>query len=137
TDYGQLPPEERNILRQVFCNPRVRAAQPDWQGVARFVVAAFRADVARAGNLPQITALIDDLCRRSPEFDALWRDHDVRAHGEGSKVLRHALVGTLSLEYSAFSVDGRPDLGMVVYSPTGPEDAARIRTLLQHPPQRA
>ncbi|MET0290016.1 MAG: helix-turn-helix transcriptional regulator, partial [Pseudoxanthomonas sp.] len=43
TDYGQLPPEERNILRQVFCNPRVRAAQPDWQGVARFVVAAFRA----------------------------------------------------------------------------------------------
>lgn len=137
TDYGQLPPGERNVLRQIFCNPRVRAAQPDWQGVARFVVAAFRADVARAGNLPQVGALIDDLSRRSPEFQALWRDHDVRAHGEGSKVLLHAVAGRLSLEYSAFSVDGRPDLGMVVYSPTRPEDAARIRSLLDRPPQRA
>src|ERR1700757_4040468 len=40
TDYGSLPAEQRNILRLIFLNPRVRAAQPDWEGVARFVVAA-------------------------------------------------------------------------------------------------
>ena len=49
TDYGALPPEQRNILRMMFCDPRVRAAQDDWKSVARFVVGAFRADVARAG----------------------------------------------------------------------------------------
>src|SRR5690242_18987907 len=47
TDYGSLPPERRNILRLMFLDPRVRSAQPDWDGVARFVVAAFRADAAR------------------------------------------------------------------------------------------
>ncbi|MEJ0097919.1 MAG: hypothetical protein WDM84_08345 [Bauldia sp.] len=26
---------QRNILRGIFCNPRVRAAQTDWEGVAR------------------------------------------------------------------------------------------------------
>src|ERR1700739_3508004 len=30
TDYGALAPEQRNILRLVFCDPRVRAAQYDW-----------------------------------------------------------------------------------------------------------
>jgi transcriptional regulator with XRE-family HTH domain len=30
TDYGSLPPEQRNILRFIFLDPRVRAAQYDW-----------------------------------------------------------------------------------------------------------
>lgn len=48
-DYGALPVEQRNVLRMMFCNPRVRDLQVDWESVARFVVATFRADVARAG----------------------------------------------------------------------------------------
>jgi hypothetical protein len=39
TDYGSLAPERRNILRLIFLDPRVRAAQLDWESVARFVVA--------------------------------------------------------------------------------------------------
>ncbi len=49
TDYATLPPEKRNILRMMFCEPYIRARQADWGSVARFVVAAFRTDVARAG----------------------------------------------------------------------------------------
>src|SRR4029079_12598087 len=33
TDYGALPPGQRNILRLIFCDPRVRAAQCDWESV--------------------------------------------------------------------------------------------------------
>src|SRR5690242_3586300 len=31
TDYSKLLPEQRNILRLIFCEPRVRAAQYDWE----------------------------------------------------------------------------------------------------------
>src|SRR6201992_1677022 len=48
TDYGALPPGQRNILRFIFLDPRVRDAQYDWDSVARFVVGAFRADATRA-----------------------------------------------------------------------------------------
>src|SRR5271166_3546490 len=48
-DYGSLPPEQRNILRFIFLDPRARAAQYDWESVARFVLGAFRVDAARAG----------------------------------------------------------------------------------------
>ncbi|MET4390778.1 transcriptional regulator with XRE-family HTH domain [Bradyrhizobium sp. F1.4.3] len=130
TDYAKLPPERRNILRLIFCEPRVRAAQYDWESVARFVVAAFRADAARAGAVSHVAEFVDELCRLSPEFSRLWRDNDVRTYGEGVKHLRHPVLGPISFEYSAFAVDGRPDLGMVVYNPATPADAARIKAVL-------
>jgi transcriptional regulator with XRE-family HTH domain len=130
TDYGKIPPSERNILRQMFLNPRVRAVQTDWQAVARFVVAAFRADVARAGASETVKTLVATLSAQSPEFAAMWRDNDVRSYGEGTKEIRHPVVGTLSLEFSNFGVDGRPDLGMVVYNPATRADVERIRKLV-------
>ena len=130
TDYGALAPEQRNILRLIFCDPRIREAQFDWEGVSRFVVAAFRADAARAGASPRIEALVDELRRLSPDFEALWRDNEVRSYGEGVKRLRHPVLGPIGFEYSAFVIDGRPDLSMVVYNPASTEDAQRIRALL-------
>ena len=130
TDYGTLPADQRNILRLVFCDPRVRAAQHDWNSVARFVVGAFRADAARAGAVSEVSRLVDELCKSSPEFEALWRANDVHAHGEGIKRLRHPVLGPLMLEFSSFAVDGRPDLSMTVYNPATPEDAERIRSAL-------
>jgi transcriptional regulator with XRE-family HTH domain len=130
TDYGALPPGQRNILRIVFGDPRVRAAQGDWERVARFVVGAFRADAARAGAVSEVGQLVDELCRSSPEFAALWRDNDVHVHGEGVKQLRHPILGPIAFEYSAFAVDGRPDLSMVVYNPVTGSDAQRIRSLV-------
>jgi transcriptional regulator with XRE-family HTH domain len=130
TDYGALPPGQRNILRLIFGDPRVRAAQHDWESIARFVVGAFRADAARAGAVSEVGQLVDELCAISAEFEALWRENDVRGHGEGVKHLRHPILGELALEYSAFAVDGRPDLSMIVYNPVARSDAARIRSFI-------
>ncbi len=131
TDYSKLPPGGRNILRLVFLNPRVREAQHDWEGLARFVVGAFRADAARAGAVSEVTQLVDELCRASPEFKALWRENNVLVHGEGVKRLNHPKFGPIELEYSAFAVDGRPDLSMIVYNPVESVLADRIRAMVQ------
>jgi transcriptional regulator with XRE-family HTH domain len=134
TDYGALPPERRNILRMIFCDPRVRAAQFDWESVARFVVRTFRIDAARAGAEAEVAPLVDELCGASPEFAAMWRDNDVQTHGDGVKHLRHPVLGPITVEYSAFAVDGRPDLQMVVYNPATPLDREQIRSLIERTP---
>jgi transcriptional regulator with XRE-family HTH domain len=132
TDYSTLAEGQRNVLRMMFHDSRVRAAQPNWQSVARYVVASFRADVARAGAARNVQSLVDELCVTSPEFAAMWRDNDVQGyHGDGVKVLHHPIAGPLSMEFSAFAVDGRPDLNMVIYNPATAPDADKIRALLK------
>jgi transcriptional regulator with XRE-family HTH domain len=130
TDYSALEPRDRNILRLIFLDPHVRAAQPDWPSVARFVVAAFRADVARSGAAKSIQAFVDELSEQSPEFDALWRAKDVSANEEGSKSIVHPVLGLIKLEYSAFAVHGRPDLSLVVYTPASDEAERRVKSLI-------
>jgi len=130
-DYGSLPPHQRNVLRIIFLDLRARAVQYDWESVARHVVGAFRVDAARAGAAAEVEPLVDELCRLSPEFKAMWRENDVRGPaGETVKHIRHPVLGRLAFEYSAFSVDGRTDLSMVVYNPATAADAERIKSLL-------
>ena len=130
-DYGSLPPDQRNILRYVFLDARARGAQYDWESVARFALGAFRVDAARAGPAAEVESLVEDLCRLSPEFRAMWRENDVSSgHHEAVKHIKHPVLGPLAFEYSAFAVDGRPDLSMVVYNPATPEDGERIKSLL-------
>ena len=75
--------------------------------------------------------MVGELRRLSPEFEVMWRDNDVRTHGEGTEHLRHPIAGLLALEYSAFSVDGRRDLNLVIYNPATPKAVNRIRGLLK------
>lgn len=126
--YGSLPPERRNILRMLFGNPAVQAAQTDWESVARYVVRVFRADSARTGQ--DVTELVKELSELNPVFKKLWQENDVGAHGEGTKQLKHPVVGMLTLEYSAFGIEGRPELSLLVYSPATQSDKDKIRTLL-------
>ena len=133
TDYSKLPREGRNILRLMFGSDHIRARNADWDSIARFVVGAFRADVARAGANNSVAAnkLVAELSRLSPEFEALWQDNDVVAHGEGVKRIHHPDAGLLAMEFSSFAVEGRPELGMIVYNPASSGDADRLRRLLQ------
>src|SRR5262249_34485972 len=128
-----MPPEQRNMLRFIFLDPRARAAHYDWESVARLVLGAFRLDAARAGAAEDVEPLVNELCRRSPEFKAMWRGDDAPGvHREAVKHLRHPVFGRLALEISVFAVDGRTDLSLLVYNPATPKDAERIASLLEH-----
>ncbi len=130
TDYATLAPEQRNVMRLFFQNERLRTTQPNWEHTARFVVATFRAEIARTGTSRRAQGLIEELNHASPEFAAIWRDHDVRTYGEGTKIVQPPHGEPVVFEYSYFAVDGQAGLGMVVYTPSTPEDVRRVNALL-------
>lgn len=130
-DYASLAPEQRNVLKLLFCDPHVRAKMPNWESDVRFAVATFRLETARAGASERSKALVDELSRSSPAFAAIWLDNDVSTYGEGVKKIVHPIAGPLAFDYSAFAVDGRSDLGLVIYTPATPEDAGRVRSLIR------
>lgn len=131
--YRSGPAFERNILRRIFLSETVRAAQPEWPTVARFVVGAFRADAARAAGTAMgegVNALVDELCAASPAFAALWRSHEVVPFGQGDKTLLLPGGRALRLQYSALIVDGRPDLSLVLYNPATASDTGALREMI-------
>jgi hypothetical protein len=124
-------------LRIIFLDPHARAVQYDWESVARHVVGAFRVDAARAGAVAEVGPLVGELCRLSPEFRTMWREHDVGgADGEAVKHIRHPVLGPLAFEYLAFAVDGRTDLSMVVFNPATPADAEKINSQMSSTARR-
>ncbi|HZZ88313.1 MAG TPA: transcriptional regulator, partial [Caulobacteraceae bacterium] len=131
-DYSALPPSQRNVLRIMFLDPRARAAQYDWESVARAIVGAFRVDAARAGAAADVEPLVEELSRLSPDFARMWRENGVSgSHGDAIKQIRHPILGPFAFEYSTFAVDARPDLSLIVYNPATPEDAARLKSLIE------
>ncbi len=130
-DFAALAPRERNIMRLMFLDTAFRASMPEWDRDARGAVAAFRLLVSRTGGSAAVTALVEELSAGSPDFARLWRENDVGPLAGGEKTLDHPAVGRLHLEYTSLAVDSRPDLSLIVYTPAGPVDAERVRTLLQ------
>ncbi len=122
-----------DILEREKLMTHVEQASKPWlESMARLVVGAFRLDAARAGASEDVEALVNELCQRSPEFKAMWRENDVHAaSSDGIKHIQHPVFGSVSLEYSSFAVDGRPDLILAVYNPATSADAARIASLLE------
>ena len=131
-DFAAAPARERNMLRMIFLEPRMRDAYDNWEGVARFVVSAFRVESARAGAADEVRPLVDELSALSPEFKAMWSAAEVLpGHGEMVKHIRHPTLGRVAFEYSTFAVDGRPDLSLLVYNPATAADAGGIAAAVQ------
>lgn len=130
TDYSKLAPEQRNVLRLLFCHSHSRMKTAHWKHHARLAVATFRLETARFGASESAKALVEELSQFSPEFVSLWRDNDVSTYGEGVKHLEHPIHGPLTLEYSTFAVNDHPDLGLVIFAPATPADRERVRVLI-------
>ena len=128
--YEGLAADDRNLLRRMFLQREARIRVDDWDGVARFVVSTFRREVARASDDSALQDLVAELCESSAEFRKLWLQHEVRTYGAGIKRLLLPQGRKLDLEYSAFVVDDRPALTMVVFNPVAATDAQTMTWLL-------
>jgi transcriptional regulator with XRE-family HTH domain len=128
---AELPAHERNTLRMLFLGPHARTLYRDWDAVARMAVAAFRADVVRAGALDKVAPLVDELMHASPAFRAMWQENNVGDNAHAAKELLHPVLGPLGFECSTFGVDGRADLALLLFLPASAEAGRRIAALLQ------
>ena len=86
----------------------------------------------KSEGAPTVGPTLDDgVTATLAQFDTLWRDNEVVGHGEGIKRLYCLDLGAIELEFSTFSVEGRPDLSMMVYMPANSKVAARVRAYIE------
>ncbi|EPD63709.1 helix-turn-helix transcriptional regulator [Streptomyces sp. HGB0020] len=103
-----------SFVHRWFTDADARRIYPeaDHDTQSRRFVADLRAAAARrdAKDL-QARTLIDDLTARSPEFAALWAQHEVAVRRDDRKRINHPTLGTLEVNcLNLFSEDGRQRL---------------------------
>jgi hypothetical protein len=77
-DFGEIPERERNFMRLLFTDPRMRSLYPDWEGLARAVVSYIRMEAARKPDDPRLPELVGDLSIRDAELRQWWAGTHVR-----------------------------------------------------------
>lgn len=70
-------PEEPNLLRWVYLDPRARHWIVDWEARARRLAAEFRADTAPLRDELRHRRFVATLCGQSPGFEQAWRSQQV------------------------------------------------------------
>ncbi len=116
TDWEALPGRERNLVRWMFTTDRAREVYLDWEQEARAMLGRFRLAAARHRDDPDVTALVAELQRDSPQVRDWWPRHDVLDVGSGTKKLRHPRLGPVSYSHVVLQVADNPDQTLVTYS---------------------
>jgi transcriptional regulator with XRE-family HTH domain len=120
-DFVAVPANRRNVLQMIFSWQPWRELFADWQSLAEFAAAQFRADTARYAGHPQIAALIDEVRASSPEFSRVWNAGAIAAPRLTVKRIHHPTLGLRSLTFAALRPQGAADdISVVVYSPEKP-----------------
>jgi transcriptional regulator with XRE-family HTH domain len=116
TDFSRIPEKQRNYVRLLFADSAMRRLYPEWEKVARTCVAQLRMEAARYPQDPQLAALVGELSVRDEDFRTWWAAHHVAALNVGTKILRHPVVGELTLDWDTLTATTDPDQQLVVWT---------------------
>lgn len=115
-DVGRIPPAERNFVRMIFTDPRMRDLYEDWESMARTSVAILRMQALDNPTDPRLAALVGELSLTHPQFRRWWGARNVARQEFGTKTIRHPELGDLSIEWAGFLWAGDPDQQLVTWA---------------------
>jgi transcriptional regulator with XRE-family HTH domain len=115
-DFGEIPERERNFMRLLFTDPRMRSLYPDWEGLARSVVSYIRMEAARKPDDPRLAELVGELSIRDAQFRQWWAGTHVAVKRRGTRTYNHPVVGEITLDWDPLTSDADPDQQLIVYT---------------------
>jgi transcriptional regulator with XRE-family HTH domain len=129
-DFAEIPERERNFMRLLFTDPRMRSLYPEWEELARSVVSYIRMEAARKPDDPRLAELVGDLSIRDAQFRQWWAGTHVAVKRRGTRTYDHPVVGEITLEWDALTSDAEPDQQIIVYTPeSGSRSEQALREL--------
>lgn len=128
-DIDKMAPHERNYVRMLFADPRMKDFYDDWETMARTGVAMLRMQAADDPRDPRLADLVGELCEGYPLFRRWWESREVASQDFGTKTIHHPELGAFTFDWDSFYWSGDPDQHITVWSPAAgspSEDKLRI-----------
>lgn len=88
-----------NNVLSLLTDPAERELHQDWEGLAERSVGLLRAMADSQSRDPHLEAIVAAGSRSSALFRQSWERQEVRRVGDGTHVLRHPVVGELTLRF--------------------------------------
>jgi transcriptional regulator with XRE-family HTH domain len=117
------PPGRRNAVWMAFMDPARRRLCADYEDCARSVVARLRADLGANLGDSSFEALVGELRDVSPQFAALWSQHEIHLGGDGPTVFNHPSGRRLVFEHSILDHASGSQHRLGLFMPDGPTRA--------------
>ncbi|MDT7620069.1 MAG: hypothetical protein QOD82_2004 [Pseudonocardiales bacterium] len=121
----------RSLVYRWFTDPGSRSIYPaeDHQLHGRVFTAQLRVVAAREGRGSRAAGLADRLLELSPEFAALWTDHEIGVRYTEQKKLLHPEIGLITLQCQML-LDPDQSQSLLVFTATpGTEDHEKLQLL--------
>lgn len=129
-DWGALPLGRAQLGAAGVPLPAYRDLFVNWDSKASDMVSYLRLYAGCHPDDPELSALVGELSVKSDEFRRLWATHNVKEKGHGVKLLRHPLVGELTLSYETLKLPDDEEQHLVTYhAEPGSESAQSLRLL--------
>lgn len=122
----------RSEIHRWFTDPdTARRMYPaaDHHHQSRAQVASLRAAYGLLGATSRAGEIVRDLQRRSPEFVALWDQHEVGRRFADHKVLLHPEIGPIELDCQALFTEDQHQALLVLTAAPNSEAAEKLRLL--------
>ena len=111
------PPYSNNLIWRLFTIPNSKMCYPNWEQMARGILAEFYAVSARYPGDAWFEELIEDLKEVSPEFCQWWSHQDIPDSIDGHKVIEHLTLGHLEFKHMTLQIPSDPDVRIMIYTP--------------------
>ncbi len=114
--FSRVPTDRRNLLWMLFTRPTMRELFSPWHEQALQILSSFRRDFVRAIHDADITHLVRELEKASPEFETWWQQQDIHGPCLGIRHLHIPEVGHVVFEHTSLSIDEDRHLRLVYYA---------------------
>jgi transcriptional regulator with XRE-family HTH domain len=130
-DQTEYEGASRSLFYRWFTDPAERTHYPaeDHEEHSRTYVAGLRAVHGRNRDDTEARELVELLLAESPEFAALWDEHEVAVRRDTHKRIIHPTVGLLELDCQILTAENQTERLLVFTAAPGSEDAARLELL--------
>lgn len=129
-DFAWVPPEERNVISNMFCVPASKELWVDWPDYVQSLVAGLKMQYSRVPDYrDRITTLVTRISKESEEFARLWDTVDPFMVPPPEKDVQHPAAGRLRLYQTVSEVVGAPYLFIIQFTPRDDETAAALYAL--------
>jgi len=112
-----LDDTDRNLLWLIFTDDQLREMLPDWEAQSRSFVGSFRAETRGWLSPAGESGIVARVSEASPEFAAIWKEHDVAGFGTRERMFQHPEKGLTRYEQHNLTPAEAPDLTLLVYAP--------------------